>query len=143
MRTIFISILVVLFSSVSSFAANDFSSCTATKAVWSVDNGALTTDSKGTNTLTDNNTVQTDTVNFKEGDAAADLELGNGEYFNITDANLDSGFPLKSGETNDDFTVCLWVKLESVSGFLTLVSKWDRSTVSVNSFQIRNIYVDL
>ncbi len=90
------------------------------KALWSLDNGALTTDSIGTNTLTDNNTVGTDTVNYKEGDASADFESSNSEYLSITDANLDSGFPLKSGESGT-FSVTFWYKAESQGAYRGLV----------------------
>ena len=95
------------------------------KALWRFENGALTTDSKGTNTLTDNNTVGTDTVNFKEGAASADLELGNAEYFSITDANLDAGFPLKNGDATKKISVCTWVKFESLTGVTPIYLKHD------------------
>ena len=65
-------------------AQNDFSAGGNAVALWSVDNGALTTDSIGTNTLTDNNTVGTDTTNLMEGDASADFESSNSEYLSIT-----------------------------------------------------------
>ena len=41
------------------------------------------------------------------------LKVDNSEYLSITDANLDSGFPLKSGESDDDFSVTFWYKAES------------------------------
>ena len=70
-------------------AQNDFSGDGNAVALWSVDNGALTTDSIGTNTLTDNNTVGTDTVDYQVGDASADFAKSNSESLTITDANLD------------------------------------------------------
>jgi len=60
-------------------------------------------DSKGGNTLTDNNTVTQDIVNFKQGLASADFEATNSESLSRTDANLDAGFPLKSDDTNKVF----------------------------------------
>lgn len=93
--------------------ANDFSGDSNCKALWRMESGALTTDSKGTNTLTDNNTVGTDTVNYKEGAASADFEQANAEWLSITDGNLDSGFPLKGGESNKTILVCFWAKVES------------------------------
>jgi len=75
--------------------ANIFTNDSNCKALWRFENGALTTDSKGTNTLTNNNTVVADTVNFKEGAASANLESSSSQYFSITNANLNAGFPLK------------------------------------------------
>lgn len=80
-------------------------------AWWKFESGALTTDSQGSNTLTDNNTVGTDAVDYKEGSACAVLEYDNTEYFSITDANLDAGFPLKNGDSNKTISVCFWAKI--------------------------------
>ena len=74
-------------------SGNDFYGDGNAVALWSVDNGALTTDSIGGNTLTDFNTVGTDTVNFQEGDASADLETSNNEALYIADSNLASWIP--------------------------------------------------
>lgn len=93
--------------------ANDFSGDSSCKALWRMESGALTADSKGTNTLTDNNTVGTDTVNYKEGAASADFEKDNTEYFSIADGDLDSGFPLKGGESNKTILVCVWATIDS------------------------------
>jgi len=85
-------------------------------------------DSKGGNTLTDNNTVTQDIVNFKQGLASADFEATNSESLSRTDANLDAGFPLKSDDTNKVFSVCLWARFESLPGsgsFQILYSKCD------------------
>ncbi len=95
-------------------------------ALWRFENGALTTDSKGTNTLTDNNTVGTEAVDYKEGAACADLEKGTSETLSITDANLDAGFPFKVGDTNKKFSACGWFKPESlVDGQIAVFSKYD------------------
>ena len=109
-------------------AGNDFSVDGNAKALWNVDNGALTTDSKGTNTLTDNNTVGTSTGDYQVGTASADFTISNSESLTITDANLDSGFPLKSGESNDDISVTFWFKKESNNSYAALFSKWDTGT---------------
>ena len=93
---------------------NHFSVDTNCVTLWRMESGALTVDSKGTNTLTNVNTVVADTVNFKEGAASADFEFDNVEYFYITDANLDAGFPLKSGDTTKNISVCTWIRLESL-----------------------------
>ena len=56
-------------------AGNDFSGDGNAVALWSVDNGALTTDSKGTNTLTDNNTVGTSIGDYQEGNALSLIHI--------------------------------------------------------------------
>ena len=43
----------------------------------------LTDETSNDNDLTDNNTVGTDTVNYQEGDASADLERDNYEYLSL------------------------------------------------------------
>ena len=57
--------------------ANDFTNDANCKALWNFDDGALTTDSKGTNTLT-NSGVTADTVDFKEGNASGDFKASFG-----------------------------------------------------------------
>jgi hypothetical protein len=105
--------------------ANDFSGDTACVALWRFENGALTTDSKSTNTLTDQGTVQTDTTNYKEGAASAKFEINNAECFWISDANLSAGFPFKSGDTNKKILCCLWFKQESQTPYQGLIYKGD------------------
>jgi hypothetical protein len=116
---------------------NDWSGSDAV-AVWNMESGALTTDSVGTNTLTDNNTVQTDTVNYKQGSASADHEKNNSEYFDITDANLDSGFPLKNGG-DGTFGLAFWYQPESSGAIRVIISKYDfHSTNDYKSLLIRD-----
>jgi hypothetical protein len=94
--------------------ANDFTIDSRCKALWRLENGALTTDTIGTNTLSASTSSPTaDTGDYKEGAACADFEYSDTQYFTIADASLDSGFPLKSGETNKKFTWCCWIKQES------------------------------
>ena len=117
---------------------NDFSGDGNAVALWSVDNGALTTDSIGTNTLTDNNTVGTDTVDYQVGNASADFEISNSESLTITDANLDSGFPLKSSDSaTGDISVTFWYKKESGVAYGGLFSKWDTGN-NARSFYLRD-----
>jgi len=93
--------------------ANDFSGDANCVALWKFENGALLTDSKGTNTLTDFNTVVADTVNFKEGAASALFTPANLEMFYCLDGNLDAGFPLKNGDATKVFSVCMWFRAAS------------------------------
>ena len=96
----------------SASSENDFSGDSNCIALWNFESGALTTDSKGSNTLTDNNTVGTETSDYKQGSACADFVFANTEYFTITDANLDAAFPLKSTCTTKKITMCGWVKVD-------------------------------
>lgn len=137
-----IKILVIVFI-VNSIAwgANDFSGDTNCVAVWNFEDGALTTDSKGTNTLT-NDGGESDLVNFKQGSASVDLELSETDYLYINDADLDAGFPLKDGDTNKKISVCFWIKPESwpgISSQMSLFAKY--STSGLRSFYI-NAYND-
>ena len=100
--------------------ANDFSGDANCKALWRFENGALTTDSKGGNTLTAVNTPVADLADFKEGLASVDLELTDQDYFYIDDTNLDAGFPLKNGDANKKISVCFWIKYESLHA-----TQWD------------------
>ena len=93
--------------------ANNFTNDSNCKALWRFENGALTTDSKGTNTLTNNNGIVVDTVNFKEGAASANFEADSSQYMSITNANLNAGFPLRSDDTNKIISVCMWIRMES------------------------------
>lgn len=94
-------------------------------ALWKFESGALTTDSIGTNTLTNNNTVLTSTGDYKEGSACANFEgTVSQDHFSIVDANLDAGFPLKSGDTNKKISVCGWFKADAVDGSRGLFSKF-------------------
>ena len=78
----------------------------------------------GTNTLTNNATV-TSSADARRGSGSADLEATSSQYFSRTDADLSSGFPGKSGETNKDFTVGAWVKAESLGDAQTIMSKYN------------------
>lgn len=108
---------------------NNFSSDANCTALWKFESGALVSDSKGTNTLTNHNTVAENTVDYKEGACSADFELANSEYFSITDANLDTGYPLKNGDANKKISVCGWFRLESLASVVgaheAIYSKYD------------------
>jgi hypothetical protein len=91
---------------------NDFSNDSNCKALWKLESGALTTDSKGTNTLT-NSGVSSDLTNYKEGAGSGDWESTQSDYMSIADASLSSGFPLKNGDTNKVISICCWIRMES------------------------------
>jgi len=109
--------------------ANDFSSDANCVALYNLENGALTTDSKGTNTLTDDTGLSADTVNYKQGAASVDMTGTANDWLYCTDANLDSGFPAKSGESNAVFSVCFWVMFSSETpSYQYIVTKYNSST---------------
>ncbi len=112
--------------------ANNFSGDANCCAVWRFESGALTSDSKSTNTLVNNNTVAEDTVNYKEGACSADFESGSSQYFSLADASLSAGFPLKNGDTNKKISVTFWMNPESNVG--TICSKY--STDGKRSFAV-------
>ena len=93
--------------------ANNFSADTHCKALWRFENGALTVDSKGNNTLSCTG-VTANTTDYQEGGACGNFEATDpADYLTITDTNLDAGFPLKNGDTNKKISVCGFVKIES------------------------------
>ena len=102
--------------------ANDFSSDGNCKALWNFESGALTTDSKGSNTLT-NSGVDEDTTNYKQGSCSGLWVAANNDSMTIADTDLDSGFPLKSGETNKSFTFAFWIKFTDASDYQYLIHK--------------------
>ena len=104
---------------------NDFSGDANCVAVWNMDLGGLLADSKGTNTLTDNNTVLQN-VDTKQGDRSGDFYQADDESLSITDANLDAGFPFKNGDANKKISLCKWVHFSSFTENQNqLFSKWD------------------
>jgi hypothetical protein len=115
--------------------ANNFAWDADCVALWRFENGALTTDSIGGNTLTASASSPTaDTSNYKEGGASADFETSSTQYFSIADASLDAGFPLKNGDSVKKISVCCWFKAESLVTS-HLFSKYD-STNNKRSWTI-------
>lgn len=108
---------------------NIFSGDSNCKALWRFENGALTTDSQGTNTLTATGSPTSDTGDYKEGTGCVDYELSTPDYHSITDANLDAGFPLKSGDLNKKISLCMWFKRESSASTSELAAKYNDSNM--------------
>ena len=129
--------------------ANVFSGDSSCKAVWRFESGALTTDSQSTNTLTDNNTVGTDTTNYKEGGAAASFDSAATEYFSITDANLSATFPLKTGVTTKKISSCCWFRPDaSASDYPIVYGRYTASngyrSFGLNWYEANNtLYITL
>lgn len=94
--------------------ANDFSGDANCISLYRFESGALTTDSKGSNTLTASGSPVADT-NHQEGSYSALFVITEPkQFFYITDSALGSTFPLKSGTSNKTFTFCQWFR---ISGF--------------------------
>jgi hypothetical protein len=94
--------------------ANDFSGDSNCQALYNFESGAMSTDSSGNSeTLTWVAGPNTDTTNYKQGSASADLESGSNHYAYRADGNLNANFPGKGGTAKTTFSVCCWVRIES------------------------------
>lgn len=108
--------------------ANDFSSDSSIYAWWRFEPGALTTDSKGSNTLTPTASNPTsETSEYMEGSGCVRFDMRQSQYYSITDANLPTGFPLKSTDATKTMTASCWLKLDSYNNTSTdqyIMGKW-------------------
>jgi len=104
--------------------ANDFSGDSNCVALYRFESGALTTDSKGSNTLTDVNTVNENTTDESEGACCAEFIIANNEYFKRSDSDLSADFPLKSGTSNNLLSICFFVEMHA-SGASFIASKYE------------------
>lgn len=95
-------------------STNDFSGDADCIGLWKMEDGALTVDTIGTNTLTSGGGESANTTTKKEGNASLDVTSGSNDYLSITDASLDSGFPGKSGEANGTLSICFWIRFDSI-----------------------------
>jgi hypothetical protein len=107
------------------------------QAIWNFESGALTVDSKRGNTLNDNYYVSESSGvgGFKRGTCAADFEASDFQYFDMDDSNLNSSFPLKSGDAVKQISVCFWMKPETVTGQMRLFNKYN-ATIDKRSFAV-------
>lgn len=115
------------FSGSSDTYVNDFSTLSNCNAFYRFEPGGLTTDSKSMNTLTASASSPTSSSAwwyYNEGTGSALFTRTSSQCFYITDANLPSGFPTKSGESNTTFTVCFWMRYSSATQYGGLVSKY-------------------
>jgi len=77
-------------------------------AYWQFEEGALGSDSVGTNDLYVTG-AQANTYDFIEGEASAEFS-GTADRLNCSDSDLDPGFPMKSDGINKDITTIQWIK---------------------------------
>ena len=97
--------------------ANNFSTDPSCKALWLFKPGALTADSINGNTLSwIGGTPTSDTTNYEDALGAGIIFSAAPLYASIADANLCSGFPLKSGDTTQQATFRFWVYFPSLPG---------------------------
>jgi hypothetical protein len=115
--------------------ANDFSGDSDVIALYNFEKGALTSDSKNSNTLTNNNSVAADLVNFKEGSASALGVRASDRFFDIADSSLQSDFPLKSGTSNTVFSILGWFRTINEAPRQGIINKYE--TDSRRSLHIR------
>lgn len=105
--------------------ANDFSGDSRCVALWRFESGALTADSKGSNTLTAVNAPTVDGVTYQEGVGSLNLLNASSQYLYIQDSSLSSGFPLKNGSGNLVGAVCCWIYANSNGSYRRVWSKFD------------------
>jgi len=91
-------------------------------AVWNMEDGELTADYKGDNDLT-NHYVSVSTSDYKQGGASGEFIRTMSSNLKILDADLDSGFPLKNGESNKTFSFTIWFKLDTIEINQWLINK--------------------
>ena len=116
-------LLILCLCSVS-YGANDFSGDGNCVALYRFESGALTTDSKGTNTLSANGTPTADAVDYKEGSGCVDLEVtAPAESYERADASLSADFPFKKDTANKTISLAFWCKLESAATWRMLSGK--------------------
>jgi hypothetical protein len=121
-------LLIFLLLCTCAFAQNDFTTDTDCVALWRMENGALTTDTIGGNTLTVIVTPTADTGDYKEGGASVDNDLNDGFY--ILDADLDADFPLKNGGSETNISTCFWCKFDTTNPVVW--NKWDNGKNSIS-----------
>lgn len=86
---------------------------TSLSSVWELKDGALTTDSHGSNTLTNSGVTFSDLIQSGGGE----FELDENDYMSIAStANLEP-------TSSTDYSFCFWFKPESLSGVRGLISK--------------------
>lgn len=91
---------------------NNFTYDPSCKAVWNFEPGALLADSKNNNTLVadypDASPYSITNLRIQGNGGMGVNSYSSWEGCHITDANLSTGFPLKTGDTNNKITVCGW-----------------------------------
>jgi Concanavalin A-like lectin/glucanases superfamily len=95
--------------------ANDFYSDSNCVALWLFETGDLDYDEIGSNYFVVEFGATADAVNFKEGSSS--IHFNQLTWCHIADADLDAGFPLKTGDTTKTGSVCYWMRPEALDDY--------------------------
>ncbi len=95
---------------------NNFQNDHSCVAFYKFESGALGTDSRQSNDLTEVGTPVADTTNYKEGASGVLLRAADSDYLwrgvaTSDDSNWSDNFPLKNGTSNGQLTICAWVRM--------------------------------
>ena len=104
---------------------NDFLTDLNCYALYNFESGALNVDSKGTNTLITGNAADEDIVNYRQGLCSALFVNANSDYYYVPDASLDTGFPLKSGDSQKIISICAWVRSVATGAADVIAGKYN------------------
>lgn len=136
-------LLLVLLLYPACYAVNDFSGDPNCVSLFRMENGALTADSIGSNTLTQYGTVTADTVNYMEGAASADFNYSSSGALYRTDTNLSADFPGKDGAANNVFSFPAWFRVDVDHGtFMCICAKYDPTQSKYTYMVGCNVTVD-
>lgn len=80
--------------------------------LWQFEDGAMTTDSVGGNTLTPIESPSIDTETYAVGEGSVYLSNSPQQWLEIDYNDLPSNFPMQTGSTNTRFTVSAWVRVD-------------------------------
>lgn len=107
---------------------NDFTAENNCVALYRFESGEFADDSKGTNDLSDVNTVTVETTLYKEDAQAAKHVRSATEYFYLSDSALSADFPGKSGTSNGSLSFCAWVRFTSLASARGFANKFSGSS---------------
>lgn len=119
---------------------NNFTTDSNAKALYSLESGALGTDSLNATNMT-NSGVTANTSIYKEKAASGSFVAASTQYMYLANSSLPSGFPWKSDDTNKSGSISSWVYMNSLpSGANTIFGKYNSVTAEERSFvaQVRN-----
>jgi len=118
---------------------NNFSGDSTCKAVYDFELGALTTDSKGSNTLTESSGSGT-ASSFKKQGRYSSYHISNKGFWR-ENSDLSSYFPLKNGDSIKIFSCTCWFHLTaSNTSILTILAK---ATETLNQLSIKIGYIKI
>ena len=120
--------------------ANNFTGDSNAKALYSLESGALGTDSLNAVNMT-NSGVTANTSTYKEKAASGSFVAASSQHMYLANSSLPSGFPWKSDDTNKSGSILSWVYMNSLpAGANTIFGKYNSVTADERSIvmQVRN-----